>query len=194
MTIGAYIRVSTQDQKHDAQRREISRWLKGHGHDLKAVRWFADTETGAHMKRDGLGELNSAVFAGEIKTVVIWKLDRVARSHREGINQLYDWCDAGVRVVSVTQEIDLSGKMAKVIAGVMFGLADIELSAIRERQAAGIAAAKERGVYSGRKKGTLKANPERARALQAQGRKPGEIMKALGIRSRSTLAKYLSEE
>ncbi len=106
MTIGAYIRVSTQDQKQDAQRREIRRWLKAHGHDLKAVRWFEDKETGAHLDREGLKALNSAVFAGEIKTVVIWKLDRVARSHREGINQLYDWCDAGVRVVSITQEID----------------------------------------------------------------------------------------
>ncbi|MEM7172466.1 MAG: hypothetical protein AAF530_20020 [Pseudomonadota bacterium] len=51
---------------------------------------------------------------------------------------------------------------------------------------------KAKGVYKGRKNGTFKADPARARALKAKGVKPAEIMKALGIGSRTTLAKYLS--
>jgi hypothetical protein len=39
----------------------------------------------------------------------VWKLDRIARSMREGINILSRWCELGVRVVSITQQIDLSG-------------------------------------------------------------------------------------
>ena len=155
MTIGVYMRVSTRDQKNDAQRGEITRWLKAHGHDPSATTWFEDQETGKSLNRDGLKALNAAIFAGDVKTVVVWKLDRLARSQREGINTLYEWCDAGVRVVSVTQQIDLSGTVGKVVAGVLFGLAEIELTHIRERQAAGIAEAKAKGVYKGRKKDTL---------------------------------------
>ena len=46
---------------------------------------------------------------------------------------------------------------------------------IRERQAAGIAAAKGKGVYTGRKKGTTKATPERAKALKEQGLRPPRL-------------------
>ncbi len=81
-----------------------------------------------------------------------------------------------MRVISVTQQIDLSGTVGKVVAGVLFGLAEIELTHIRERQAAGIAEAKAKGVYKGRKKGTLKADPARARELKAKGMKLAEIM------------------
>jgi len=189
--IGVYLRVSTRDQKHDAQRAEIGRWLVGHGYANQAVTWFEDTESGAKIDRPGFNALQAAIFAGRIRTVVIWKLDRVARSQREGINVLSDWCDKGVRVVSVTQQIDLAGTVGKLVAGVLFGIAEIELEHSKERQAAGIAEAKKRGVYRGRQVGTVKANPARARSLKAQGLTGAEIMAALGIRSRATLAKYL---
>jgi DNA invertase Pin-like site-specific DNA recombinase len=61
------------------------------------------------MQRPSLIDLKEAIFAGRVKTVVVWKLDRLARSMREGINILTAWCESGVRVVSVTQQIDLSG-------------------------------------------------------------------------------------
>jgi DNA invertase Pin-like site-specific DNA recombinase len=191
MKIAAYIRVSTSDQTGAGQRREITRWLKAHGHAPKSVAWFEDKETGQHLDRSGLQALNAAIFNGEVDTVIIWKLDRLARSLRDGINTLCDWVDGGLRVVSVTQQMDLSGTTGKIVASVLLGLSEIELSNIRERQRAGIDAAKLRGAYKGRKKGTLKANPARAQRLKAQGLRSSEIMKALGIRSRSTLAKYL---
>jgi len=191
MTAAAYIRVSTADQKSNSQRREISRWLKAHGFVPEDVVWFEDIETGRHLDRTGLHALNAAIFRGEVKTVVIWKLDRLARSLRDGINTLCDWVDGGVRVVSVTQQLDLSGTTGKIVASVLLGLAEIELANIRERQKAGIDAAKCRGAYKGRKKGTFKASPARAQKLKAQGLRSSEIMQALGIRSRSTLSKYL---
>ena len=192
MTIGVYIRVSTAGQKNDSQKAEIRKWLKAHDHDLKSVTWFEDKDSGSKINRENLNALNKAIFDGDIKTVIVWKLDRIARTQKDGINTLCNWCDAGVRVVSVTQQIDLSGTIGRIVAGVLFGIAEIELSNIKERQAAGIAVAKENGVYKGRKAGTLKAKPERARELKAQGLKNAEIMNVLGIRSRTTLNKYLS--
>jgi hypothetical protein len=41
--------------------------------------------------------------------LVVWKLDRLLRRQRDGINLLADWCERDVRVVVVTQQIDLSG-------------------------------------------------------------------------------------
>ncbi|MEM7619751.1 MAG: recombinase family protein [Pseudomonadota bacterium] len=192
MTIGVYVRVSTAGQKKDSQKAEIRKWLKAHDHDLKNVTWFEDKDSGSKINRENLNALNKAIFDGDIKTVIVWKLDRIARTQKNGINTLCNWCDAGVRVVSVTQQIDLSGTMGRIVAGVLFGIAKIELSNIKERQAAGIAVAKENGVYKGRKTGTLKAKPKRAKALRNQGLKNSEIMKILGIKSRTTLNKYLT--
>lgn len=193
MSIGIYIRVSTHGQKSDSQRVGISHWLKAHGHDFEKVQWFEDKETGANLSRAGFNALSEAIFAGSVKTVVVWKLDRIARSMRDGINTICQWCESGVRVVSVTQQIDLSGTVGHLVAGVLFAIAEIELQHSKERQAAGIAVAKSKGTYKGRKKGTTKANPKRARELKAQGLKEKEIANALSVTER-TVFRYLEKD
>jgi len=57
------------------------------------VRWFEDVESGATTRREGLDALQKAIFAGEVKTVVVWKLDRLAQSLRDGIDILSGWYD-----------------------------------------------------------------------------------------------------
>jgi DNA invertase Pin-like site-specific DNA recombinase len=104
---------------------------------------------------------------------------------------LADWCERGIRVVVVTQQIDLSGAVGRMVASVLFGLAEIELEYRRERQTAGIAVAKDRGVYRGRKKGTTKAKPNRALELRDQGLTVPEIANALAVSDR-TVFRYLS--
>jgi hypothetical protein len=78
ITVAAFIRVSTRDQRHTSQRAEVERWLKAQ--HLTDVTWFEDKESGGKMGCRGLNALEDAIFAGEVKTVVVWKLDRVARS------------------------------------------------------------------------------------------------------------------
>jgi DNA invertase Pin-like site-specific DNA recombinase len=95
-----------------------------------------------------------------------------------------------VRVVVVTQQIDLSGAVGRLVAGVLFGLAEIEQEYRRERQAAGIAVAKARGFYPGRHKGTTKAQPTRAKALRDHGLTVFEIANALQVSAR-TVFRYL---
>lgn len=160
--IGAYVRVSTTGQNEAGQKREIRRWLAGNGIDETSVRWFVDKQTGDNVDRPGFRELQAAVFNGEVQTVVVWKLDRLSRSIRDGVNVLANWCDRGVRVVSVTQQIDFNGATGKMLAAVLLGVAEMEQETRRERQKAGIEAARERGIYSGRKPGTTKAKPDRA--------------------------------
>jgi Resolvase, N terminal domain len=117
--IGVYLRISDRKgQKTDSQRAELTAWLKRHRPARATVQWFEDQETGATMQRDAFQDLQRAIFAGEVKTVVVWKLDRLARNLREGVNVLADWCQRGVRVVSVTQQIDLSGPVGHMIGRV----------------------------------------------------------------------------
>jgi hypothetical protein len=78
--------------------------------------------------------LQAAIFAGKIDTVVVWKLDCLVRNLKEGVNVLADWCQRGVRVIAITQQIDLSGPVGNLIGS-------------------GIALAKKRGVYTGRRLG-----------------------------------------
>jgi DNA invertase Pin-like site-specific DNA recombinase len=189
--IACYCRVSSARQKTDSQKPEIRRWLEGNGIDPATAEWFEDKETGRTLKRPAFDRLQKAVFAGRVKMVVVWKLDRISRRQRDGVNLLADWCERGVRVVAVTQQIDLSGAVGRMVASVLFGLAEIESEYRRERQAAGIAVAKERGVYRGRQRGTTKAAPRRARELRGRGLTVQEIATALGV-SRRTALRYLA--
>jgi len=100
---GVYVRISDPGQNTASQEREIQQWLRGNGIDPGDVRWFIDKATGDNLVRPAFEELQSAIFTGQIKTVIVWKLDRLSRSIRDGINTLADWCDRGLRVVSVTQ-------------------------------------------------------------------------------------------
>jgi len=183
MSTGIYVRVSSPGQKTDAQRGELESWVKRQR--LKGVEWFEDHETGKHLARPAFQKMQAAVFAGHIDTVVVWKLDRLARNLKEGVNVLADFCNRGVRVIATTQQLDLSGPVGRLIASLLFGIAEIELEHIRERQAIGIALAKKRGIYKGRKRGTTRAAPARARALREQGLTIAEIAQALGVKHRS---------
>ena len=189
--IACYCRVSSASQKTDSQKPEIRRWLDGNRIDQAKVGWFEDKESGKTLKRPAFDRLQKAIFAGSITTVVVWKLDRISRGQRDGVNLLADWCERGVRVVAVTQQIDLSGSVGRMVASVLFGLAEIETEYRRERQAAGIAEAKKRGVYRGRDRGTTKAPPSRARELRGRGLTVQEIATALGV-SRRTALRYLA--
>jgi DNA invertase Pin-like site-specific DNA recombinase len=96
-----------------------------------------------------------------------------------------------VRVITLTQQVDLSSPVGHLIASLLFRIAEIELQHARERQAADIALARKRGVYSGRRPDTTKAAPACTRALKKQGLMVPEIAQALGVKQR-TVYNYMS--
>jgi DNA invertase Pin-like site-specific DNA recombinase len=191
MTTAVYIRTSTIEQNEASQVREIKRWLAGNGIEVPKSLWFVDKETGDNLDRPAFKRLQSAVFNGEVKCIVCWRLDRLSRKLRDGINTLADWLDKGVRLVSTTQQLDFSGLTGQLVASVLFAVAQMEQQTRRERQAAGIAAAKERKVYKGRKPGAVKVDPARVLALHNKGLSIPEIKTALSC-SRASVYRALA--
>jgi DNA invertase Pin-like site-specific DNA recombinase len=191
--VAAYVRVSTVGQNEAGQKAEIERWLIGNGIDPSTVEWYVDKgRSGDSLHRPEFKRLQSAIFQGQHKTIVLFKLDRLSRKLRDGINVLTDWCEQGLRIVSVTQQLDFSGTVGKMIAAVLLAVAEMEQETRRERQAAGIAVAKRNGKYKGRKEGTTKSSPARALELKQRGLSIEEICTCLGI-GRNTAFRYLRE-
>jgi DNA invertase Pin-like site-specific DNA recombinase len=191
--LACYVRVSTVGQNEAGQRAEIERWLTGNGIASRSVRWYVDKgKSGDNLQRPAFEQMQTAVFAGEVGTVVTYKLDRLSRSLPDGINVLCEWCDKGLRVVSVTQQIDFNGTIGKMLAAVLLGIAEMEQETRRERQAAGIAVAKKEGKYHGRQPGTTKVKPERALKLREKGLSVEEIAASLKV-SRNTVFRYFRE-
>lgn len=188
--IAAYVRTSTTDQNTEGQEQEVRTWLDRNGIDPAAVEWYIDKATGTNEDRPALSRLKADLHAGKVRTVVVWKLDRLSRSMTDGMNMVAEWTRRGVRVVSVTQQVDVSGTMGMIVAAVLMGFAQMETEYRAERQRAGIEAAKRRGIYKGRKVGTTKADAERAVELRAKGLKLVEIATSLGTSPRTVL-RYL---
>jgi DNA invertase Pin-like site-specific DNA recombinase len=180
-------------QNAAGQQAEVERWLSGNGIPANSVRWFIDKKTGDNLQRFAFEKLQAAVFAGEVGTVVVYKLDRLSRKLREGLGVLCDWCERGLRVVSVTQQIDFNGTVGKILAAVLLGIAEMEQETRRERQRAGINVAMRDGKYKGRKPGTTKANPQRALALKEKGLTAEEIAASLNV-SRNTVFRYFRQK
>jgi DNA invertase Pin-like site-specific DNA recombinase len=189
--IAAYTRVSTQEQTGAGQRSEIKKWLVNNGIKSDHVIWYEDRETGTTLRRPEFERLQKDIFDGKVKSIVIWKLDRLSRNLRDGVNVLGDWADRNLKIVVIGQQLELSGAVGRTIAALLLGLAEIEHGFIKERQRAGIDAAKRRGVYKGGKAGRTKSDAVRARKLRDKGNTAREIAAALKISER-TVFRYLA--
>lgn len=190
MTVAAYIRVSTRRQNDDGQRAEVKKWLDNNGIDPAKVEWYCDKESGTTLKRPEFDRLQADIFHGKVKTVVLWKLDRLSRRLRDGITTLAEWSEKNLRIVVVTQQLDFNGSVGRMIAALLLGLAEIENEYRKERQAAGIEQAKKKGKYKGRANGTLKGNPGRVAELRDKGLTASEIAQATSISLR-TVWRYM---
>jgi DNA invertase Pin-like site-specific DNA recombinase len=93
--MACYCRISTHRQKVDSQKADIQRWLMGQAVPPTTVQWFDDVDSGTTLARPAFDRMQQGIFLGTITTVVVWKLDRISRRQREGINLLAEWCDRG---------------------------------------------------------------------------------------------------
>jgi DNA invertase Pin-like site-specific DNA recombinase len=173
-----YARVSTFDQNTDTQ---VAR-LRAAG--CKTIR----TEKVSGKSRDARVELATVLdFMREGDTLVVVKLDRLGRDTRDVLNVVHELEAKGAKLRILEPSVSTEGPMGKVVLTVLGMVAEMELGFIRERQRAGIEAAKAKGIYKGR---PVKLDWNRIKQMNAEGKGPTEISKAIGC-SRGMVYKVL---
>ena len=136
-----YARVSSTDQSTTLQ---VAR-LKEVG--CQVIR----RESVSGRKRDGRTELATILdFIRPGDTLVVVKLDRLGRSTRDVLNLVHELESKGAHLRVLEPEVSTKGPVGKMVLTVLGMVAEMEVGFIRERQRAGIEAAKARGVYKGR--------------------------------------------
>jgi len=173
------VRVSSFDQNPERQLEHV---------DVDRV--FIDKASGKDIARPELIALQS--FAREGDTVVVHSMDRLARN-LDNLRQLVQqFTQKGIRIEFVKEGLSFSGEdspLAHLMLSVMGAFAEFERALIRERQREGIALAKQRGVYRGRKKILTQAQ-----AIELKERSTKESKTALAREfsiSRETLYQYI---
>jgi DNA invertase Pin-like site-specific DNA recombinase len=136
-----YVRVSDKDQSEALQVDA----LKAVGCD---VIYGDHGVSGKIRKRVGLDEMLSCLKSGD--TLAVWKLDRLGRSTIHLLQLLSDLRARGVDFHAITQGIDTTTAVGRMLYGQLAVFAEYERSLISERTKAGMAAAKARGVHVGR--------------------------------------------
>jgi DNA invertase Pin-like site-specific DNA recombinase len=143
MTTALYERISSRGQRLDSQHHDLETWSKGQpaGH---TIRWYTDTFTGKTLDRPAMTRLLADLRAGKVKSVVVWRLDRLGRTAK-GLTALFDELVAlKVNFVSLKDGIDLSTPAGRLIANVLASVAAYETEVRAERIAAGKAAKQAR--------------------------------------------------
>lgn len=103
------------------------------------------------MDRPGWNKLHADIRLGKVKTVVIWRLDRLGRT-TSGLTALFDeLIRLGVNLVSLKDGLDLSTPAGRLMANVLASVAQYETEVRGERIAAGQEVARAKGVKFGRK-------------------------------------------
>lgn len=175
MKVAIYLRVSTQDQSLDLQRTELTRFAKARGWRIHRV--YEEKATGTNEKRPQLQALMRAAQAREVDIVLVWKLDRFARSLKNLLTALQEFEALGVTFVSLKDNLDLSTPAGRLMAQMIGAFAEFEASLIKERVVAGLREAKRKGVQLGR---PLEIDRAKALALRAKGHSYQSIANEVG--------------
>jgi DNA invertase Pin-like site-specific DNA recombinase len=154
MLIG-YARVSTQEQDPALQLDALSQ--------AGCNKVFTEKASGAQRDRPQL--IAALEYMREGDTLVVWKLDRLARSLRQLIEtvELMEGRDIGFR--SLTEAIDTTSPGGKLVFHIFASLAEFERGIIRERTKAGLTAARARGKIGGRPPALVLADLTAVKAL-----------------------------
>jgi DNA invertase Pin-like site-specific DNA recombinase len=192
--IAIYLRVSSKTQDTASQEAELKRWAATRD---EPIEWYRDSFTGKTMDRPGFSRLEREIAAGNVSTLVVWRLDRLGRT-TDGLSTLFTYLrQRKVNLVSLREGLDLSTPAGRLVIHIMSSVAEFETEVRSERQMAGIAAAKARGVKFGRRPGSRKSRiPQEKRTAiiehKQAGWKVARIARAVGL-SRQTVYVVLTE-
>ena len=178
-----YIRVSSFDQNPERQLEQVP-----------LDRVFTDQASGKDVHRPQLAALLDFVRDGD--TVVVHSMDRLARNLDDLRRLVKTLTGKGIQIEFVREQLTFTGEdspMAHLLLSVMGAFAEFERALMRERQREGIALAKKRGVYKGRKPSLQPDQAAELRQKAQAGAKKAVLAREYGI-SRETVYQYLQKD
>lgn len=140
-TLG-YARVSTEHQNLTGQVAELQQ--------AGATEIYQDKKTGKDLDREGLQSLLSTLETGD--TLMVTKMDRIARNVSEGIKLIDELTGKGIKLHVLNMGLFDGTPTSKLIQNILLSVADWEREMMLERQKVGIAEAKKAGKYKGKPK------------------------------------------
>jgi putative DNA-invertase from lambdoid prophage Rac len=173
MTAAIYTRVSTSDQSVSMQEHELREYAARMKWDVIE---YTDKTSGTKARRPGLDKLMEDARLHKFDVVIVYKLDRFARSLQHLITNIQSLDSYGVRFICLTQGIDTdkTNPASRLMLHILGAVAEFERGIIVERINSGIAEAKRRGVHCGRSKRVF------PRDQAARLRKAGMSLRAIG--------------
>jgi len=175
-----YIRVSTLDQNTERQ-------LEGIPLDKR----FTDKASGKDTDRPQLQAALEYLREGDV--LVVHSMDRLARNLDDLRKIVVELTARGVVVGFIKEQLTFTGHdsaMSTLLLNVMGAFAEFERSLLKERQREGIAIAKKKGVYKGRKPSLTADRVAELRSRATAGEKKAELARQFSI-SRETVYQYL---
>lgn len=175
-----YARISTNDQSLSLQEDA----LVAAGCD----KIFTDKLSGSTKDRPGLSQ--ALEFLRPQDTLVVWRLDRLARSLKDLIALVSNLKDKEIHLYSLNENIDTNSLNGRLIFHIFAALAEFESGLIRERTNAGLKAARARGRHGGRPKLISSSQEAKLKLLiKDPNFSPKELQEMFGV-SKATLYRY----
>ncbi|MEI8115370.1 MAG: recombinase family protein [Bacteroidia bacterium] len=184
-----YLRVSTGNQSTDSQRMEVENYCKRQDWNIYKV--YEDHGiSGAHAdNRPALNKMLADAKDGKAgDVVVVYKIDRMARSTTDLLRILSELKTAGVDFCSTTQAIDTTNAMGKMVLTFLGAIAEFERETLVQRVKSGLANARANGVQLGRPR--IGFDIGAALRMHQEGIGVRKIGKQLGV-SHVTVHRYL---
>jgi len=180
MKVG-YARVSTSDQDSTLQLDALKK--------VGCERIFDETASGVKQDRPELAKALEYCRNGDV--LVVWKLDRLARSLKQLIATVEELENRGIQFQSITEGLDTTSAGGKLVFHIMGALAEFERGLIQGRTVAGLKSARERRRVGGRPKALNESDIATAKALLAdESFSVVDVAKRLNV-SPATLYRHL---
>jgi len=178
--VALYARVSTKNHGQDPETQLLALRDYAQARKLEVFSEYVDIGiSGSKDSRPALNRLMADARKRRFDTVLVARFDRFARSTRHLVLALEEFNALGVDFISLSESVDTSTPMGKMVYTVIAAVAELERSLIRERVVMGIDRARAQGKKLGRPR--VIVDTDRVAALRAEGWSWSMIVKELGV-------------
>lgn len=153
--VALYCRVSTKRQTNENQKPRLIQYANDMSLDYDLYEEVESSRKTRPVKQELLMKLRK----GEYSSIIVYKLDRFARSSRELILEIQELIDKGIGFISISDNLDFSSSMGRLHFQILAAFAEFERSLISERTKEGIERTKAQGTILGRPKGSKDSKP-----------------------------------